>query len=53
MRQAAVFDEGAEEHAHGCKQQPRTALEQFNHAPTDKEGEQSKRQNGQRKFHRR
>jgi hypothetical protein len=28
------------------------AFEQFNDAPTDKEGEQGERQDGQRKFHR-
>ena len=51
MRPAAVFDERAEEHAERGDEQPRTALEQFDDAPTDEEGEQSEHRDGQRKFH--
>ena len=52
MRPAAVADECAEEHAHDGDEQPRAALEQFDDAPTDEEGEQRERQDDQSKFHR-
>jgi hypothetical protein len=51
VRLAAKLDERAEEYAHGGKEQPRTALEQFNDAPTDEEGKQRERRDGERKFH--
>ncbi len=53
MGLAAKLDERAEKHAHRREQQPRAALEHFNDAPTDEEGEQQKYKNGQGKFHRR
>ena len=51
MRQATEFDEGAEEHADRREQQPRPALEQFENAPSDEEGEQRESENGQGEFH--
>ena len=51
MREAAVFGEGAKKDSQGSNQQPGTALEQLNNAPTDKEGKQGKNQNGRGKFH--
>ena len=51
MRLAAVFYERSEERANSGEQQPRTALEQFDDAPTDEEGEQDECENGQSKFH--
>jgi hypothetical protein len=51
VRLAAEFDEGAKEDAQSGEQQPRPAFEQLDDAPTDEEGEQGKRQNGQHKFH--
>ena len=52
MGSAAVFDEGSHEHGQGGDQQPRAALEHFNDAQTDKQGEQHKNQDGTGKFHR-
>jgi hypothetical protein len=52
MRTAAVFDESSHKYAHRGNQQPRATFEQFDDAPTDKESEQDKNQDGRDKFHR-
>jgi hypothetical protein len=51
VRPAAVFHKRAEEHAERGDEQPRTALEYFNDAPTNEEDEQSEHHDSQRKFH--
>lgn len=51
MRLTTVFDKCAKKYADSSEQQPRTALKQFEDAPTDEEGEQHECKYGQSKFH--